>query len=578
MYVPVLEDEVVTSDLYIYSGNFLPWHAYPDANNHILNSFLAWISVSLFGKSLFYLRLPGVLSFVLYIISVIGISRSIKNKYLGFLFVTSLLLTQGFIEFFGYCRGYGLSMALVMASVWMVLSFERSKVTGKLMWALLFNVLSVTANLNLLPTSVILFSFIILLWFRNARGRSLKASDWFFHFALILSLVVFVVAVKYSFMLQSIGKLYYGADIQPGFYESVVKTNVFMLYFAKSGVVSTVIVIVAIVAFLLFTFDMIVKRLSNWFSPSVTLFPALFIGNISAILILHHLLNINYPEDRTSIYLFPWFVGFVFFTVSMVSYRWIRLIILPFLLVPVSFVMQANITHSLHWWYEHYDESFVKLVKETSGSLAPGNVTICSYKVSRNGWSYFVRNSVPDVNLINPVNNPNNFDDYQLLKRADIENRPEFYKDYKVLAYDEISTLTLLMRQPRLSRELIFERKVVVDPVVTSDEFFSFQRDTIFDIRNRSLVCDFIFEPDIRDDISGCYLIVTVWDSLHVPLQYHSLNLNLVSDQTKPVYNYSVSVINIPPSGRSIVAYLYNPRKETFRLKKAVFRMSEFIK
>ncbi|PKP18750.1 MAG: hypothetical protein CVU06_11935, partial [Bacteroidetes bacterium HGW-Bacteroidetes-22] len=311
--VPVLEDEVVTSDLYIYSGNFLPWYAYSDANNHILNSLLAWISVSLFGKSLFCLRLPGVLSFVLYVVSVIGISRSFKNKYLSLLFVSALFLTQGFIEFFGYCRGYGMSMALVMASVWMIFSFERLPAVRMLSWALLFNILSVTANLNLLPTSIVLFSFIILLWLREVRGRSLATTDRYFLITLILSIGVFLIAVKYSFMLQGIGKLYYGAEVQPGFFESVVKTNVFMLFFTRSGVVASAIVIIAAIAFLVFATNMITQRFSNWLSPSATLFPALFISTVGAILILHHFLDVNYPEDRTSVYLFPWFVGFIFF-------------------------------------------------------------------------------------------------------------------------------------------------------------------------------------------------------------------------------------------------------------------------
>src|SRR5690606_29699465 len=64
-WVPFNHDEMATFVMYVQNGEFWPYHAIEDANNHFLNSGLTYVSFKLFGDSLFALRLPNLAAFAL---------------------------------------------------------------------------------------------------------------------------------------------------------------------------------------------------------------------------------------------------------------------------------------------------------------------------------------------------------------------------------------------------------------------------------------------------------------------------------------------------------------------------------
>jgi hypothetical protein len=110
LYVPLVHDEAATFFHYIVSENFIPPEAHWDANNHILNSALTYLSYSLFGSSELSLRIPNLLTFIIYVVYTFKISKIISNKLLRWVFLISLILAHNFIEFFALTRGYGMSM------------------------------------------------------------------------------------------------------------------------------------------------------------------------------------------------------------------------------------------------------------------------------------------------------------------------------------------------------------------------------------------------------------------------------------------------------------------------------------
>lgn len=84
------------------------------ANHHVLNTTLMSLSSFLFGNKEFSLRLPNVLSFILYLTGSFFIYRSSKNNWLFFLAISLTLLNPFLIEFFSLARGYGLSLAFML--------------------------------------------------------------------------------------------------------------------------------------------------------------------------------------------------------------------------------------------------------------------------------------------------------------------------------------------------------------------------------------------------------------------------------------------------------------------------------
>ncbi|MFZ9295801.1 MAG: hypothetical protein ACO259_06275, partial [Bacteroidia bacterium] len=67
-HIPLAHDEVATFYYYIQPGSFIPFYAHPDANNHVLNSVLAYFSYRLFGAAPWALRLPQCLALIIYLI------------------------------------------------------------------------------------------------------------------------------------------------------------------------------------------------------------------------------------------------------------------------------------------------------------------------------------------------------------------------------------------------------------------------------------------------------------------------------------------------------------------------------
>ena len=93
---------------------------FPDnwPNNHILNTLLVKYSIALFGAHSWSVRLPNLLSFLLFAWAVYRIA-CLLNPRSFWLPVTAVLFFANpyLLDFFGLSRGYGLSVALEMTAI-----------------------------------------------------------------------------------------------------------------------------------------------------------------------------------------------------------------------------------------------------------------------------------------------------------------------------------------------------------------------------------------------------------------------------------------------------------------------------
>lgn len=118
--VPITHDEAWTVLRYLDESN---WNImmYPDSwpNNHILNTLLAKGSAGIFGIHDWSVRLPNLLFFWVYAFGVYRFLKCVfQERMLLFLPAAAIfILSPYFLDFFGLCRGYGISSALTMLSV-----------------------------------------------------------------------------------------------------------------------------------------------------------------------------------------------------------------------------------------------------------------------------------------------------------------------------------------------------------------------------------------------------------------------------------------------------------------------------
>ncbi len=189
------------------------------ANNHILNSFFISFAELFFHHNYneFIIRLPNILSYILFFIFAYLITKDTKYKYLNF---SLLVLNYGANEFFGLARGYGIACAFVLAGIYFFKKYLLQKRNYLLTLAYLALLTASYAN----TASLIVFAAIIL-----ASFISLFKDKIFFKYALsqVYFLVPIVIAsliiVRYHFLVTSDGLPLYGGRTG-SFYSDVLES------------------------------------------------------------------------------------------------------------------------------------------------------------------------------------------------------------------------------------------------------------------------------------------------------------------------------------------------------------------
>ena len=113
----VTHDEAVTYEWFVALGPQRIYSSHEfDANNHVLYSLLAWVSVRLFGLSALALRLPSVLAGLLLLVSAVRLFRLLSgSRGLALVGLAVVALNPLVLDFQVAARGYGLGLAL---SLW----------------------------------------------------------------------------------------------------------------------------------------------------------------------------------------------------------------------------------------------------------------------------------------------------------------------------------------------------------------------------------------------------------------------------------------------------------------------------
>jgi hypothetical protein len=105
-------DEALTYNWFLSESGRLFWF---DANNHILHTYLAWLSTSLLGPTEFTLRLPALLGAALYLGAVFYLTRLVVHSPGWALLLVLLLVCNPLVlDFLPAARGYGLALAFLM--------------------------------------------------------------------------------------------------------------------------------------------------------------------------------------------------------------------------------------------------------------------------------------------------------------------------------------------------------------------------------------------------------------------------------------------------------------------------------
>lgn len=551
--VPMVGDEVGTFYFYIQTGNFLPYQAHMDANNHLVNSALGNFFYNLFGSAEWSLRLANVLFFPLYLWYTYKLASLLSDKRMRWGLIISFWFAHNFIEFFGFCRGYGMSMALLVAALYYVALFIKQPNTRLLLWALFFNVFMLLANLSLFNTFALINLALALVCVLNYKRISIAKTVAGF---VLLSVVPGAYLVRYMFELKARGLLYYGTT--EGFIKVTLTTvSELVLFASKESAIYFIIGLfyVLLILYLVYKF----KDIKQFFKlQPVDLFAGLLIGNVVIIYFLAAVMQVNYPEDRVGMYLYPLFVLAAFFIVDVYQSKLKYALLIPVLYIPLHFVYTANTTHSKVWAWEHIPRSYFKTVlAEPTTNGYPSIVS--GYKMRTLTWAYFTMRNGGKQNQIQETNfKENTLSDFIITRHGEVADISKFYDQ---IDYDRPSGLGLFKRKAALKRTVLLE-KTIEDKLNTTDEYTDFCRLALDTLAGKNLLIEVDCKVKMLDGrIPDSRLVVDIINPEKKSIGYYYQQLDwLYGPQPGGEYNLKHSFV-IPATkvkGCELVAYYWS--------------------
>lgn len=401
IYVPITHDELVSWQLYMKSGLFFPLEGYIDANNHVLNSFLGFIASKFFPETAFTIRLANIFSLPLYLFFAFKISKLVISKHLQWLLFVALCSSDFVIEFFGIGRGYGLSQAFLLGTLFYGLSYIQKNEVRHLIRCFFTVLLMLWSNLSMLNLALVFIAYLAFLFLSDTRYTVQNK--------LLLSigiLFLIVPASIYALFLKEQGNLYLG---EGGSFESNVIHSLGNLIFNLKGSESSIAF--GVVCILLFVFGTL--QLTKQFSFSLLRNPSffliyLFAGNVFLILAQHHFLGVNYPVNRAA--LSVWFtllIALIFALDSQSVLLKAKYIAFVFLVLPFQLISNMNLSYFKLWNYEVISSSFYKTIEKHNHSAAIGGKN-----VQKHIWSFESRKQNIQINSLQVYtnDNANNFD------------------------------------------------------------------------------------------------------------------------------------------------------------------------
>jgi hypothetical protein len=314
-------DESYTYTHYVHQG-FMDIVSYktPYTNNHILNTVLMKYCELLFGSSELSLRLPNILAFILYSIFIILLLYKYIPK-LMFPFYLLMVLNPHLLDFFALARGYGLSFAFLLMSLYYLSLYFTSKQNKHL---ILFNVgafLAVMSNFSLLNYYVAalivynIVSYVVLKIDSTSNNYHFYKQNKINIVSVILSGMILYEPLR---RISKMSLLDFGG--KNGFMEDTVGTAIYSFFYEMYVTpflenIFKVFIVSVVALTLIIILKAIVQRNITLFNAhiSLVLINLILIAIVAITIAQHLILGNDYYIHRFALFFYPIFIlNFIF--------------------------------------------------------------------------------------------------------------------------------------------------------------------------------------------------------------------------------------------------------------------------
>lgn len=374
--VPVSTDEVPT--VFFYSKfSFWDIMMFPDnwPNNHILNTMFAKCCIAIFGKEQWAIRLPNLLIFLVYGYSVFRILKLVLKQDSWYFLPGALLFVNPYLlDFFGLCRGYGISSTLVLVSAFLILEGYYKKKDIFLWLSLLTSMLASYANFTVLvfwASAVVLVWFYFLLKNKGQLKKLLKPT-----------LIIFIISVTYLGLIMVPIRKMQGTDqfkywSSGGFYDDTIISLIHYWRY-DSKILSSInfdFVTGFIVIFFLLNIYFLIKHFRkeklSWQSFHHPLVISLLLLMLPALINITQNLLLGTPnlKGRTALFFYPLLATFILVVASRfpkLKKQWIGkgVAIALGLLLAINLLHRVSLTSVKEWSYDQNTLEVINYLKE----------------------------------------------------------------------------------------------------------------------------------------------------------------------------------------------------------------------
>ena len=359
------------------------------ANNHLLNTLLMQLCSFLFGNSELSLRLPNIIAHAIYLIcTMLFISR----------FQSSLLQLVGFIafnfnpfilDFFFFARGYGLALAFLLSSVYLLEKAHTQKMRhdefDKMLFLStlsgMFSVFSNFAFLNFyLP---LLLASAVLLFYNETTQRLNFRWNWTMTILSAANGLFLIKIALILFQLRAQSELYFGG--KTGFLADTVTSLIKASFYSMSysGIVKKNISFLLLATFgmlIFLSFYLIVfKKEVPFFVLALTILIAAAILPI----LQNFLLGVLYPVTRAALYYLPLYVVTMISAFDLLIQRtdslWKKNVVLTIftviaMIVGWHFYNTFELNTSFFWSYDKHNKEIISIIEQNRMIYFPNEI------------------------------------------------------------------------------------------------------------------------------------------------------------------------------------------------------------
>lgn len=555
LWVEPIHDELATLFHYIDYNAIWGDNIVLDANNHLLNSFLGKVCYSVFGDHIWAIRLPNVLSFIVFFLGVFKLSKFIKTEYLKYVFIIAFTCIPYVLDYFAYSRGYGMSMAFLMMGIYYFFSLNEHYNTKKLLLLSFFLILAIYANLNLIILLVLMLAYLgIKVLIQSRQEKSYRLFYQFIATSIGVTLIL-LPAIQFTFRLRDHGALYYGT--QDGLWLTTGATLSQYVLDSESIFIKYVLIATIVLLTFHFIFSLVKKGIALTFQNPATLFIGLFLGSLIAVELMRWILDTNYPEDRVGMHLIFLCIGAVIFTLQ--NYSKVAWLSFVFLLLPIVAMKHFNFVTSAF----SPDDRIEKADYDFFLEQAKPNKSTSLYFTQMLAYAYHVRKSNPtDFIVPSSFTSITNYNEEIVSSKTTEVNLPKA-KGYTLLRHNPNTWATYLERNVKYDWKEI--KQSVERNIETSDMYYSLS-DPMWE-ENPGKHLKYVIDCEIYTPELGRETVVLVIDKTdkNGDNSYVAFNLNWAAGKVKN-YKFKRVFEFFTDETEELKIYLYNPNHFNYKL------------